>query len=98
MSLTEQTGTTPLYRYWRSQIGDHFYTANFGELGFGGGGYVYEGIVGYVYPTQQFSDTVPLHRYWNSQIGDHFYTTNFDDLGGGRDGYAYEGIACYVSP
>ncbi len=44
-------GARPLYRYNSGQIfysGEHFYTTNFGELGTGAGGYVYEGVAGYL--------------------------------------------------
>ena len=43
------SGRVPLYRYWHSGIGDHFYTTNWGELGAGGNGWKYEGIQAYIY-------------------------------------------------
>ena len=87
--------TTPLYRYWNPQIGDHFYTTNWSELGSGRFGWTYEGVQAHVYPPQQ-QDTVPLYRYWNPQGGDHFYTTNWNELGNGRYGWRYEGRQCHV--
>ena len=39
----------PLYRYWNPQIGDHFYTTNWNELGNGRYGWGYEGIQCYVH-------------------------------------------------
>jgi C1A family cysteine protease len=86
----------PLYRYWNSGIGDHFYTTNWAELGSGRYGYGYERIQCYV-ANQQQTGTVPLYRYWNSGAGDHFYTTNWAELGSGRYGWGYEGIQCYVA-
>jgi photosystem II stability/assembly factor-like uncharacterized protein len=88
--------TAPLHRYWNAQVGDHFYTTNWAELGGGAHGWAYEGVQCHVFATQQ-PGTVPLHRYWNSQHGDHFYTTNFGELGGGGHGYHYEGVQCYVA-
>ena len=85
------------YRYFNSPSGDHFYTANYGELGAGAHGYVLEGIQAYI-PLQQYAGTIPLYRYWNLQGTDHFYTTNLGELGYGNHGYAYEGIAGYVYP
>jgi hypothetical protein len=75
----------------------NFYTTNLGELGYGSHGYTYEGIAGYIYPTQA-AGTVPLYRYWNPGATDHFYTTNFSELVSGSSGYIYEGIAGYVIP
>ncbi len=89
--------TVPLYRYWKSGGGDHFYTTNFKELGGGRLGYRYEGVQCYILP-QNVSGMVPLYRYWNPKSVDHFYTTNFRELGKGRSGYSYEGIQGYVSP
>lgn len=52
-------GRKPLYRYWNGGISDHFYTTNAGEIGTitlgqtGNQGYIFEGIVGYVWTTGQ---------------------------------------------
>ncbi|WP_352230881.1 hypothetical protein [Pelosinus sp. IPA-1] len=37
-----------MYRYYKSSIGNHFYTTNFDELGRGNSGYVYDGVQCYV--------------------------------------------------
>ena len=87
--------TLPLYRYWNPQIGDHFYTTNWRELGRGRNGWRYEGVQCHIFP-RRIVNTVPLYRYWNPQIGDHFYTTNWRELGRGRYGWRYEGIQGYV--
>ena len=97
IGIDAAVATGPLHRYWNANIGDHFYTTNWAELGGGAHGWVYEGVQCHVFTTQQ-PGTVALHRYWNSQIGDHFYTTNFGELGGGGHGYHYEGVQCYVAP
>lgn len=39
----------PLYRYWNPQVGDHFYTTNWNELGNGKYGWGYEGVQCYVH-------------------------------------------------
>ncbi|WP_123940330.1 hypothetical protein [Chryseobacterium sp. G0186] len=39
--------TFPVYRYYRASKNGHFYTKNFGELGYGGGDWKYEGIAFY---------------------------------------------------
>lgn len=87
----------PLYRYWNSTIGDHFYTTSWRELGRGRYGWRYEGVQCYVFP-RRVRGSVPLYRYWNPRIGDHFYTTSWRELGSGRYGWRYEGVQCYVYP
>ena len=101
-------GTVPLYRYYRGQNQDHFYTTNSGEIGTttagqtGRHGYVSEGITGYCFPHSSYPGTIPLYRYWKGSVGDHFYTTNSNEIGTiqpghtGHYGYVSEGVACYV--
>jgi hypothetical protein len=93
--VVPSAGTVPLYRYWNSNISDHFYTTNWADLGTSKFGYKFEETQCYVFATQQ-PGSVPLYRYWNNTIGDHFYTTNWAELGAGRSGYTYERIQCYV--
>jgi C1A family cysteine protease len=87
----------PLHRYWNGSAGDHFYTTNWGELGGGRSGWVYEGVQCDISPIPQ-PGLVPLYRYWNGRATDHFYTTSWSELGAGRYGWAYEGVQGYVSP
>merc|ERR1711997_818041 len=65
----------PIYRYWSSSIGDHFYTRDLSELGEGNGVYSYEGI-GFYLVEAGCENAVPLYRYWKSSVSDHFYTTS----------------------
>ncbi|MEO6001363.1 MAG: S8 family serine peptidase [Chitinophagaceae bacterium] len=95
--IGQQVTTVPLYRYWNSGAGDHFYTTNWAELGAGKNGWGYEGVQCYVVGTQRMG-SVPLYRYWNAGITDHFYTTNWAELGSGKYGWGYEGVQCYVYP
>ena len=83
------------YRYYNTGNGDHFYTTNWGELGSGGGRWVYEGVAGYV-PTSSAFDTANFYRYYNTGNGDHFYTTNWSELGSGGGRWVYEGVACPI--
>jgi hypothetical protein len=64
----------PLQRYYHPWNGDHFYTTNWGEIGWGRWGYRYEGVASYVFPFRA-PGTVPLHRWFNPYLGDHFYQT-----------------------
>jgi subtilisin family serine protease len=96
-TVTRPSGTVPLYRYWNPTVTDHFYTADFNELGWAANGWEFNWIEGYIYPTQQ-SGTVPLYQYWNPSVGDHFYTTNFNELGNGAFGWTYSRIEGYIYP
>ena len=100
-------GSVPLYRYWKSDIGDHFYTTSSNEIGTttpgvtGNHGYISEGVAGYCFP-HATAGTIPLYRYWKASVGDHFYTTYSGEIGTtvpgqvGQHGYVSEGVACYV--
>lgn len=95
-SVSRPSGIVPIYRYWNpSSVTDHFYNANFGELGWAGSGWDFHWIEAYMYSTQQ-SGTTPLYQYWNPYVGDHFYTTNYSELGGGAYGWSYERIVGYI--
>ena len=91
------TGWGPLYRYYSASITDHFYTRNWGELGSGGGGYVYEFAEGQIAGTQ-LSGTVPLYRLYYPNR-DHYYTLSWADVTNAQaQGWNYEGVAGYVLP
>lgn len=95
-SVTRPSGTVPLYRYWNgTSVTDHYYTADFNELGWSASGWDFGWIEAYIYPTQQ-AGTVPLYMYWNPSIGDHFYTTNFNELGNGAYGWTFERVTGYI--
>jgi Astacin (Peptidase family M12A)/Repeat of unknown function (DUF5648) len=87
--------TARLFRYWNAQIGDHFYTTSWAELGGGRHGWAYEGVQCYIFPNPATGST-PLFRYWNATATDHFYTTNWNELAAGRHGWVLEGIQGYV--
>jgi len=100
-------GLVPVYRYWKEEHHDHFYTANAGEIGatnvgqVGNFGYKCEGILGYVSPTEYFG-SIPIYRYWQDHDKNHFYTTNAAEIGAtnvgqvGNHGYKFEGILGHV--
>jgi hypothetical protein len=102
-------GLVPVYRYFKGDTHDHFYTTNGGEIGVtqqgqtGNHGYASEGILGYVSPTP-FAGSVPVYRYWHATSNDHFYTANPAEIGvtqqghTGQHGYACEGILGYAYP
>jgi|GEM_PF-6064590 len=48
----QPANTIPVYRYWNSGSGDHFYTIDYNELGSGKWGWNYEKIAFYAYESQ----------------------------------------------
>ncbi|GAI29765.1 unnamed protein product, partial [marine sediment metagenome] len=83
------TGGT-IFRWWKSSIGDHFYTTDpNGELA-PQSGYQYEGAPFRLFPLNT-QDTTPFFRWWKSSIGDHFYTTDPNGELAPQSGYQLEG-------
>ena len=83
----------PLHRLWNPLNTDHLSTTDPNEGV--GAGYIYEGITGYIYQTQQ-PDTVPLYRFWSITGGDHFLTQ--DPSQESLVGYIEEAGPGYVFP
>mgnify|MGYP001027666263 CR=1 FL=1 len=54
---SQVAGSTPLYRYYHS-ANDRLITTNFGELGGGGNGWSYEGVIGYLYPMSEVDQAI----------------------------------------
>jgi hypothetical protein len=86
---TEAAGTVPLYRFWSSVFGDHFYTTSASERDhivatFAPATWSYEGVAYYVYPVDStVADTVTVARFWSPTLSTHFYTadaTERDDV------------------
>lgn len=87
---------TAFFRYYNSDVHDHFYTKNWAELQSApSSGWKFESVIGYVY-RRKAANTKPLYRYYNKTGKDHFYTTNYGELGGGHSGWNYEGVAAYL--
>jgi hypothetical protein len=92
-------GTVPLYRYYNYNVGDHFYTTDWNELGYGAYGWSFEKIECYVWPA--FGENgIPFFEYWNqnANVLDHFYTTDWEELGYGANGWYFSETMCYVEP
>jgi hypothetical protein len=94
---TQETGTVPLYRYYNYQVGDHFYTTDWNELGYGAYGWEFDFIECYVYPAYSESG-VPFYEYWNqnANVLDHYYTTDWYELGWGANGWNFSEVMCNV--
>lgn len=73
-------GTIPVYRFYNSNSGDHFYTRSEAEkatlIANPGWSYRYEGVGWYGFPDETTDGTVPVYRFYNPNSGDHFYTAN----------------------
>jgi hypothetical protein len=86
------SGTVPFVRYYNGF--NHFYTANWCEMGPGKNEFIYEGAQCNVYETQ-ITGTTAFYRFSKAgSVPDFFYVTNYQD--GVNAGYTYDGIACYV--
>ncbi len=94
--------TTPLYRFFNTNTGFHFYTASSTEkdnIINNLPTWNYEGIAYYIFSSSQ-SNSTAVYRFFNKIQGNHFYTTStterdniINNLSGTWD---YEGIAYYV--
>lgn len=89
----------PLYQLWNNVVSDHFYTTSVSERNgaISSGGYVDQGITGYLYETQQ-EGSLPLYRlYFGGNLTDHFYTTSILERNLAiAAGAANEGIEGYI--
>lgn len=86
-------GTDPFHRWYRPQVGNHFYSLDPNEPQ--GPGFVYEGHCCYIYPNPT-PGTVPLHRFhkWISNASRWIWTTDITCC----STWDYEGVAGYVVP
>ena len=97
-----RVGKAKFYRLYRPSTQHHFYTTSKSEAdnAIKNYGYKYEGIAGYVYPSDEgnINDTVPFYRLYKPGNDDHFYTVNKAEADYAVKNYGYnsEGIACYV--
>ncbi|HMO86104.1 MAG TPA: hypothetical protein PKC18_14410, partial [Lacipirellulaceae bacterium] len=103
-SYTSQVpGSLPVFRFWSSTRGTHFYTINQAERDFiianWGSVWRYEGIAWYAFPHQEM-DTVPVYRFWSPVSQAHFYTRSTGErdhiIATWPQQWTYEGIAFYV--
>ncbi|MBN1192840.1 MAG: PPC domain-containing protein, partial [Coriobacteriia bacterium] len=93
----------PVYRFYNSRAGTHFYTASLDEanavIAKWSDTFAFEGIA---YYTKASRNYLQLYRFYNKQNGSHFYTVSAEE----RDNviskwgyiYNYEGPTYSVSP
>jgi hypothetical protein len=89
-----QTGAVPVFRYYNSTTGDHFYTTNFNELGAGRNGYSLESRNAFFVHQTRLNGAVPILRFFNGR--DHFYTKNQSEFFDGSMNYNSEGSAFFA--
>jgi hypothetical protein len=95
-SITAVVGeVVPVYRYYNTRTGSHFYTLNQAEVA-GMNFYWYDGIA-YTVNTADPANSAPLYRYFNRLNGSHFYTLNQAEVAGNPI-FSYDGIAYKVCP
>ncbi len=102
----QPSGTLPVYRFYNSTTGDHFYTASESEkdslVNNSSSGYSLEGTVFFADASQADPAEVAVYRFYDSIKGKHFYTASTDERNALQNnpqwGYAYEGVAFYAYP
>ncbi len=76
----ESSMLVPVYRFWSSVTGDHFYTVSEAEkdklIGRHAHVWTFEGIAFYAYTRAAAPNLLPVYRFWSSKDGYHFYTIN----------------------
>lgn len=96
-------GNAPLYRFYNTETGHHFFTVSEEERDFvlsksnsGEWPFNYEGIAFNVY-TESYSFTTPVHRFYNPSLNRHFFTANESEAQDIRliGEWNYEGIGFY---
>lgn len=93
----------PVYRFYNSRTGTHFYTASEAEKNYVQGrtdwSFTYEGVA-YLALGSGGGTFVPLHRFYNRRTGTHFYTASEAEknyVQGRSDWpFTYEGVGFYA--
>ena len=95
------TVRSPVYRFYNTATGAHFFTMNAGERDSVIAIYpsfTYEGIGFYAYGAQA-TGTSPVYRFYNTQTGRHFYTISAaerDSVIASYPQFSYEGPSWYA--
>jgi lysyl endopeptidase len=101
MSTWLSPNRNPVYRFYNTLAGTHFYTSNGAEKNIVLTQYPhfsYEGVSFYAYPAQA-SNLKPVHRFYNTSLNVHFYTISDSERAAvvaSLPQMRYEGIAWYA--
>lgn len=103
LSPASASQRSPVYRFYNTVTGTHFYTSSAAERDYVSAKYLqfsYEGIAFYSYGSS-VSGTSPVFRFYNIRTGTHFYTSNpleRDNVLSAYPWFSYEGVSWYASP
>jgi hypothetical protein len=93
------SGTGPLYRFYGTKSGAHFYTIDEAEKAsvLRNADYMYEGVA-WNAQTNPGGTATPVYRFYNPDRGTHFYTINEQEknLVQTNRAYLYEGVRYYA--
>lgn len=105
MGAYEFDSLVPVYRFWSSRTGKHFFTADeveraalvqHPEI------WVAEGIAYYAYTSATEPNVMPVYRFWSDKLSSHFWTISEAEKNTLIDKYAdawtYEGPVFYAYP
>ena len=91
----------PIYRFFNTRTGTHFYTASSDERDHVLSAYkeyVYEGAVFYAY-SSSVNGASPVYRFYNTRTGAHFYTVGPEERASVLQNYPWyldEGVSWYA--
>lgn len=100
-TTTPVSGRMPIYRFYNTQNGTHFFTASAQERDAviqGNPNYQYENI-GFYASTQTATAPNAVYRFYNNNSGSHFYTINADERAfvvANYPQFSVEGVAWYA--
>lgn len=98
---TQYMNLRPIYRFYNTSSGSHFYTQSAQERDLVIRSYpamFYEGEAYWAY-TSSNSQLAPVYRFYNSQTGAHFYTISEQErqvVQNSDNAYQFEGIAWFA--
>ncbi|MGE5294734.1 MAG: GEVED domain-containing protein [Solirubrobacterales bacterium] len=104
-SAADDPALAPVYRFWSTSLGAHFYTIDEAEkemlIAKYSNVWTYEGIAFYAYPPEQAPvGSKPVYRFWSATLNRHFYTISESERQNLIDKYPFvwtpEGIAWYA--
>lgn len=104
INMANPNNNAPLYRFYNTKNGTHFYTASIQErdtvIVRWPNIYTYEGPV-YSVCTSVGPGRIPMYRFYNTRIGSHFYTISADEkdtvIDRWSNVYRYEGVAFWLA-
>jgi len=106
MGAYEFQSLVPVYRFWSTRTGKHFYTLDETEKTKLLTEYAYvwsfEGIAYYAYARASEPNLMPVYRFWSGTLGSHFYTIDSAEkdklIGQFADVWTFEGPVFYAWP